>query len=233
GLQVAVDDAGVVRVLQAVADLPQVAPGGQRVQRAAVEDVAQRAAADQRHRQERGAVDDLEVVYRQDVGVVELGQRLGLGLEPLDETLVLEKLRRQGLERHLAAERLLDRPVDDRHATAAEAFDDLVLGEPGAGEVFHFAGAPANDWTMAMRSASRNGLLSTLSAPAARNRSRSLAIEWALAMTMGMAGISVLMRRIASRPSMPGMATSIRIIDGVRLSAMSTACSPSAAISTE
>src|SRR5438093_9252171 len=47
-----------------------------------------------------------------------------------------------------------------------------------------------------------------------------------------MAGTSALMRRIASRPSMPGMATSIRIIAGRCESAMSTACRPSAAIST-
>src|SRR5437773_8550671 len=83
-----------------------------------------------------------------------------------------------------------------------------------------------------MRSASRKGLLSTLSAPAARKRSRSLAIECALAITIGIPGISTLIRRIASSPSMPGMATSIRIMAGRSLKAMSTACRPSAAIKT-
>src|SRR2546430_10016538 len=83
-----------------------------------------------------------------------------------------------------------------------------------------------------MRSASRKGLLSTLSAPAARKRSRSLAIECALAITIGIPGISTLIRRIASSPSMPGMATSIRIMAGRSLRAMSTACRPSAAIKT-
>src|SRR5437660_11067747 len=83
-----------------------------------------------------------------------------------------------------------------------------------------------------MRSASRKGLLSTLSAPAARKRSRSLAIECALAITIGIPGISTLIRRIASSPSMPGMATSIRIMAGRSLRAMSTACRPSSAIKT-
>src|SRR5438093_6863010 len=83
-----------------------------------------------------------------------------------------------------------------------------------------------------MRSASRKGLLSTLSAPAARKRSRSLAIECALAITIGIPGISTLIRRIASSPSMPGMATAIRIMAGRSLRAMSTACRPSAAIKT-
>src|SRR5207249_9631397 len=187
---------------------------------------------DQGHGEERVAVDDLEVVDRKDVGMVELGERLGLGLEALDEAVVLEQLRGERLERDLASQWLLHGAVDDRHAAAAEALDDLVLAEARPGEVFHVDAALARFSTIAMRSASRNGLLRTLSAPAARNRSRSLDIECALAITIGMAGTSALMRRIASRPSMPGMATSIRIIAGCCDSAMSTACRPSAAIST-
>src|SRR5438270_62718 len=189
-----------------------------------------RPVANERHGEKRVAVHDLEVVDRQDVGMVELGQGLGLRLEAFDEAFVLEQLGRQRLQSDLAAERLLDGAVDDGHAAPAEALDDLVLAQPGAGQVLHFAAASA--WTIEIRSARRNGLLNTLSAPAARNLSRSLAIEWALAMTIGRPGTSVFMRRIASSPSMPGIATSIRIIAGFWPSAMSTACSPSAAIST-
>ena len=94
GLQVAMHDARVVRVLQAVPDLAQVAPRGKRVQRAALHDVAQRSAADQGHRQVGDALGHLEVVDGEDVRVVELGERLRLGLESLDEALVLEQLRR-------------------------------------------------------------------------------------------------------------------------------------------
>jgi len=148
------------------------------------------------------------------------GRRVGLGMLFLGILLLV-----MGMLSHIRFFRNLDRrrrqlvdlgllhgAVDDRHASTAQALDDLVLAEPGPREVFH--GRLASCWTMDRRSASRNGLLSTLSAPAARNRSRSLAIEWALAMTIGIAGISALIRRIASSPSMPGMATSMRIIDG-------------------
>src|SRR5207249_3310568 len=205
-------------------------PGRQRVDGSAVQHVAQRSAADERHGQKRIAFHDLEVVDRQDVRMVELGQRLGLGLESLDETVILEQFRRQCLQSDLAAQRLLHRAVDDRHPAAAEALDDLVLAQPGPGQVFHLAAASCA--TIVIRSESLKGLLNTLSAPAARNRSRSLAMEWALAMTIGMAGISALIRRIASSPSMPGMATSIRIIAGRWFSAMSTASRPAAAIKT-
>ena len=85
-------DACVVRVLQAIADLAQVAPCSERVHGPAVEDVAKSSSADQRHGEERIAIEHFEVVDRQDVRVIELGERLGLGLEPLDETFVLEQL---------------------------------------------------------------------------------------------------------------------------------------------
>ena len=133
GLEVAMHDPRVMSVLQAIPDLAQVAPRCERVERTAVEDVAERAAADQRHGQEGHTLGDLEVVDRQDVRVVELGERLRLRFEPLDESLVLEKLWRQRLERHLAAEGLLDRAIDDGHAAAAEALDDLVLADSCAG----------------------------------------------------------------------------------------------------
>src|SRR5207245_11066627 len=216
-----VADPGAARVLQRVADRAEVAPRGQRVERSAVKHVAQRPAADERHGQECAAVHDLEVVDREDVGVVELGQRLGLGLEAFDKTVVLEQLGRQRLQSDFATEWLLHGAIDDRHPAAAEALDDLVLAEPGPGQVCHFPVASCS--TIEMRSASLNGLLSTLSAPAARKRSRSLAIECALAMTIGIVGISALILRIASSPSMPGIATSTRVIAACCVNAMATA----------
>ncbi len=136
-LQVAVHDARVVRVLQTVADLAQVSPRAEGVKRPAFDDVAQRPSTHQRHGQERHSVRHLEVVDREDVRVIELGQRLGLGLESLHEVPVFKQLLRQRLERDLATQRLLHRAVHDRHPAPAEALDDLVLTEPGAGEVFH------------------------------------------------------------------------------------------------
>ncbi len=89
-LEVAMHDARVMRVLQTITDLAQIPPRSQRVERSAVQDVAQRAAADQGHGQERSPVDDFEVIDGKDVGMVEFGQGLGLGLESLDEAVVLK-----------------------------------------------------------------------------------------------------------------------------------------------
>ena len=138
-LEVAMDDAGVVGVLQSVSDLAQVTPCGKGVERAAVQDVAQRAATNQRHGEVGHPLGKLEVVDRQDVRMVELGQRLRFGLEPLHEAVVLEELWRQGLQGHLAPERLLHRAVDHRHAATTKALDDLVAADPGAGEVLHLS----------------------------------------------------------------------------------------------
>ena len=87
------DDARVVRMLKPVTDLAQVSPRAEGVEWSAFQDVAQGSPADQRHRQVRHAVGQLEVIDGEDVGMVELGQRLGLRLETLDETLVLQQLR--------------------------------------------------------------------------------------------------------------------------------------------
>ena len=93
GLEVAMDDPGVVGVLKPVTDLAQVAPRAEGVEWSAFQDVTEGSAADQRHRQVRHAVGQLEVIDGEDVGMVELGQRLGLRLETLDEALVLQQLR--------------------------------------------------------------------------------------------------------------------------------------------
>ena len=82
----------IVRVLEPVTDLAQVPPRGERLHRPPVKDVAKRSAADQWHGQERVAIEHLEVVDGQDVRMIELGERLGFGLEPLDEPVVLEQL---------------------------------------------------------------------------------------------------------------------------------------------
>src|SRR5260370_16876636 len=71
--------------------------------------------------------------------MVELRQRLGLGLEPLHKAVVLEQLGRKGLQRNLSSKGLLHRAVHDRHAAPTEAFDDLVAADPGTGEVLHSA----------------------------------------------------------------------------------------------
>jgi hypothetical protein len=68
--------------------------------------------------------------------------------------------------------------------------------------------------TTSSTSLNRKGLVSTSSAPAARNRSRSPATKIALAITIAMPGLCSLIRRIASEPPITGIARSMRMTSG-------------------
>ena len=75
-------------------------------------------------------------VDRHDVGVVQLGRRLGLAAEALHRLGRQSQAGGEHLERHLAVERDLPRLVDDAHAAAAELADDLEIAEPSVGNGF-------------------------------------------------------------------------------------------------
>ncbi len=77
------------------------------------------------------------------------------------------------------------------------------------------------------RSTSRKGLNITSLAPDARNRSWLLAVASTLAITIGMPGLIRLILRVASRPSIPGIATSITITSGEWTSAIDIPSNPS------
>ena len=71
-----------------------------------------------------------------DVGVVQLGGGLGLVLEALQVPRVQGRSERQHLERDDAAQRKLDRLVDDAHAAAADFADDAEIAQRiGGGEI--------------------------------------------------------------------------------------------------
>src|SRR5687767_6726173 len=80
----------------------------------------------------------------------------------------------------------------------------------------------------------RTGLVSKSSPPAARARSRSLVMAWALSTMMGMCCVnaSALSRRVASHPSITGSPRSIRMRSGLADCATETACWPSTATTT-
>ena len=67
---------------------------------------------------------------RHNVRMVELRDGLRLALKPLAAFGVEEPVARDDLQRDVAAERLLDRLVDDPHAAAAQLADDPVLAQP-------------------------------------------------------------------------------------------------------
>ncbi len=128
-LEIAVDDALVVRAREPFGDLGGDFEGAVRRQRAARGQVAQLLAAHQLHRDEVDAVGFVDRVDDRDVRMFERGGSARLLNEPLAPVGVGHQLRRQHLERHLAVQAQVERAIDDAHAAAADLFDDLIVRE--------------------------------------------------------------------------------------------------------
>ena len=132
GLEVAVDDALLVRCLEAFRDLQEERDRLVDRDRAASDAIGQRLAVDQLHDQEARGLLGLEPVQGGDVGVVERGQHPRLTLEPGEPLGVLCHRLRQHLDRNLAVESGVPGSVHHTHAARAEDGDDLVLTQAGA-----------------------------------------------------------------------------------------------------
>src|SRR5262249_39975950 len=98
----------------------------------AVEATAQRLALEKLGHHERHAVVRREIVDREDVGMRERGDGARLPLEPFERRGVAGEIRGQDLDRHLAPEARIARPVDLAHSSRAERREDLVRPETGA-----------------------------------------------------------------------------------------------------
>ncbi len=134
GLDVAVHEAGGVRLVQRRADLrddPRRPLGRQPA--LAPDEAADVVAGDVAHRDVRDPALVARVIDRDDVGVIDRRRDLRLAHEPVADRLVLEQPGRDDLQRDRAIERELRRPVDDAHAAAAGDRLDPVAGEDGAG----------------------------------------------------------------------------------------------------
>jgi hypothetical protein len=132
GLEVAVDDAGLVRGVEPFAggdeDLEDRAQRsfGRR------QPLAQGLALDVLHRQEHLAVVDPDVEHRDDVGMRQPRQRLGLALH----AGAPDRARLRGaddLDRDLAIELGIEGAIDHAHAAGADLIDDQVTTDLGAG----------------------------------------------------------------------------------------------------
>ena len=78
-----------------------------------------------------------DVVHRDDVGMVDGGDRARLPLEPRQAIRVARERGRQDLDRDVAPEPRVARLVDDAHATGADKGHDFVGPEPRAGRQCH------------------------------------------------------------------------------------------------
>ena len=136
------DDPLPVRLLQRVRDLGSQAQGLIEGDRPLRDAVRERLALEELHDQVFGRTFPADVVERADVRMRELGDRPRLAFEALARLLGIRQSGRQDLDRHLAAEPRVPRPVDLSHPARAERRKDLVGTEAGAGGKAH--GPPGN-----------------------------------------------------------------------------------------
>ena len=121
GLDVAVDDAALVRVLERAGDLPgemQRLPPAERA--AALHIHLERDPVDILHHEVFDVVRAADVVDRDDVVVGELGDRVRLREEAAAELLVLRHLRPHDLHGDLTVEAVIRSLVDHGHAALAD-----------------------------------------------------------------------------------------------------------------
>ncbi|MCZ7679675.1 MAG: hypothetical protein M5U28_13310 [Sandaracinaceae bacterium] len=123
-LEVAVDDARLVRGRERRQELHGDGRGARRREAAALQHREERLALEQLHDQEGRLARRLhEVGHLHDVRVHEPAGRLGLAAEALEVELLAAQLVREHLDGHAAADVLLHRLVDRAHAALAEGAD--------------------------------------------------------------------------------------------------------------
>ncbi len=137
GLQVPVDDAFLVRRGQTVRDLDRIVDRLARGESSGGDPASQRFPFQELCDDVRRAIVRADVVDRRDVGVVERPGRTRLVLETTESIRILRERRRQNLDRDVAPEPRVARPVDLSHAARAERREDLVRTEAGAGRNRH------------------------------------------------------------------------------------------------
>jgi hypothetical protein len=131
------DDALRVRRFQRLANLLR---DGQRLvqgDRALRDTIRERRALDEFHHQRADPVRVFEAVDVRDVRMVERGQHLRFAAEPREAVGVVRHLREQDLDRDLAMQVRIARPIDFAHAPGAQQGNDFVRAETSAGGERH------------------------------------------------------------------------------------------------
>ena len=129
GLQIAVNDAPLVRRLQGLGNLPGDVEGLLHRKRTATEPLGEILALDEFEDQKRGAVHLLEAVDARDMRVVERGEHVRFAAETRQPVRVGRDLRTEHLDRHVPAKLRVPCPVDLAHAARAEALGDREAGQ--------------------------------------------------------------------------------------------------------
>ena len=128
GLDVPVDDAAAVGVLQRLHDLVDEVQRLPPVQAAAplAHILLQGDAVDQLHDDELAAVHLADVVHGDDIGVGQHGNGLGLVVEAAAQILVGSQLAFQNFDRHIAVQTMAVGAIDDGHAAGAQHIQNFI-----------------------------------------------------------------------------------------------------------
>jgi hypothetical protein len=165
GLDVAVDDAALVRVLDGLADGDEEAEAGWDVEMGGIAVLRDGDAVDELHDEvEAAGVGGSGVERTGNEGVVHEGERLALGLEAGDGLLGVHS-GLDDLEGDLALDGMeLLGAANDAHAAAAESTEDPVGTDEGAGAV-EWGGRRSGAGVYGRVSVARNGVQSVLQDP--------------------------------------------------------------------
>ena len=109
-------------------------------QSSTAEPLGQRLALDQFHDQRSTASALFDAVNRGDVGVIQRRQAPRLPREPRQAIGVSGHGVRQNLDRHVAAEPRIPRPIDLAHTSGTEGTDNLIRSDVHADRQGHAAG---------------------------------------------------------------------------------------------
>ncbi|MFO0636338.1 MAG: hypothetical protein U0168_26205 [Nannocystaceae bacterium] len=123
------DQAGLVRRLQAAAGVEEHRDNLRPRSRRLLEPLAQGSAGHDRHREEHAATVDADVEHRHHVGVAEQRERLGFA-QQLGARARLGRGAAQDLERHGAAQLGVAGGVDRGHAADPDDLVDGVAAQP-------------------------------------------------------------------------------------------------------
>ena len=132
-LDVAVDDAVIVRALQRRADWRHDAKRFFGREALRLQKLTEIHTIDKLHEQEVGGrlrqqcLSHAEVVHTDNVRVIERGERMRLLFKACGELRIIRTLRGEQFERDEAVQRLLPRLVNDAHASTSEACQDFKL----------------------------------------------------------------------------------------------------------
>ena len=132
-LQVAVDDAGLVRAGERFGHLDREVQRPDRTQRPAGDDLAERLAAQQLHGDEGDALGLANLVNHGDVRMLEGRRGARLLHEPVASHGIGDERGRQHLQRDVAVETRITGPVHLAHAAGAEWSENLVRTEALSG----------------------------------------------------------------------------------------------------